>query len=257
MPPIRTSRSSEWNTSNVLAADQDPGRAPVEQPAGRLPGVGRRRAGHPGEDREGRRTSPRRRPPGIKAIGGQGAGWTVDGKRVRVPYSVGIVGFWYRPDLFSRPASPPHRPPGRSSSPSASSRPRASRPSRWAARTSGRTPSTGATSPEVTARRRRSAGGGQEHRLHRPLLPQGGPGHPVAPQRQAVPARLPGNLRPAGPDQLGGPGRERQGGHGAAGSLERGVIGGLTPDKKVPSDTRWFGFPPSRAAGAPRFLRRR
>jgi raffinose/stachyose/melibiose transport system substrate-binding protein len=38
----------------------------------------------------------------IKAIGGQGAGWTVDGKQYGLPYSVGIVGFWYRPDLFTQ-----------------------------------------------------------------------------------------------------------------------------------------------------------
>ena len=38
----------------------------------------------------------------IKAIGGQGAGWTVDGKQYGLPYSVGIVGFWYRPDLFTK-----------------------------------------------------------------------------------------------------------------------------------------------------------
>jgi raffinose/stachyose/melibiose transport system substrate-binding protein len=38
----------------------------------------------------------------IKAIGGSGAGWTVDGKQYGLPYSVGIVGFWYRPDLFKQ-----------------------------------------------------------------------------------------------------------------------------------------------------------
>jgi raffinose/stachyose/melibiose transport system substrate-binding protein len=45
----------------------------------------------------------------IKAIGGQGAGWTVDGKQYGLPYSVGIVGFWYRPDLFTKAniSSPP------------------------------------------------------------------------------------------------------------------------------------------------------
>jgi raffinose/stachyose/melibiose transport system substrate-binding protein len=38
----------------------------------------------------------------IKAIGGSAAGWTVNGKQYGLPYSVGIVGFWYRPDLFKQ-----------------------------------------------------------------------------------------------------------------------------------------------------------
>jgi raffinose/stachyose/melibiose transport system substrate-binding protein len=36
------------------------------------------------------------------AIGGSAAGWQVDGKQYGIPYSVGVVGFWYRTDLFKQ-----------------------------------------------------------------------------------------------------------------------------------------------------------
>jgi len=38
----------------------------------------------------------------VKQIGGSAAGWQVDGKQYGIPYSVGIVGFWYRTDLFKK-----------------------------------------------------------------------------------------------------------------------------------------------------------
>jgi raffinose/stachyose/melibiose transport system substrate-binding protein len=37
-----------------------------------------------------------------KAMGGAAAGWQVNGKQYGLPYSVGIVGFWYRTDLFTK-----------------------------------------------------------------------------------------------------------------------------------------------------------
>jgi raffinose/stachyose/melibiose transport system substrate-binding protein len=36
----------------------------------------------------------------IKTIGGSAAGWQVNGKQYAVPYSVGVVGFWYNKRLF-------------------------------------------------------------------------------------------------------------------------------------------------------------
>jgi len=38
----------------------------------------------------------------IKKIGGSVAGWQVDGKTYALPFSVGVVGFWYNKDLFAQ-----------------------------------------------------------------------------------------------------------------------------------------------------------
>jgi raffinose/stachyose/melibiose transport system substrate-binding protein len=38
--------------------------------------------------------------PWIKTIGGSAAGWQVNGRQYAVPYSVGVVGFWYNKQLF-------------------------------------------------------------------------------------------------------------------------------------------------------------
>lgn len=38
----------------------------------------------------------------IAKVGGSAAGWQVDGQQYGVPYSVGVVGFWYRTDLFEK-----------------------------------------------------------------------------------------------------------------------------------------------------------
>src|SRR3954469_16413400 len=38
----------------------------------------------------------------ISKIGGSVAGWQVDGKTYALPYSVGVVGFWYNKDLFAK-----------------------------------------------------------------------------------------------------------------------------------------------------------
>jgi raffinose/stachyose/melibiose transport system substrate-binding protein len=45
----------------------------------------------------------------IGSVGGAAAGWQVDGKQYGVPYSLGIVGFWYNKDLFTKAgiSSPP------------------------------------------------------------------------------------------------------------------------------------------------------
>jgi raffinose/stachyose/melibiose transport system substrate-binding protein len=47
--------------------------------------------------------------PWIKSIGGSAAGWQVKGKQYAIPYSVGVVGFWYNKALFKQAgiASPP------------------------------------------------------------------------------------------------------------------------------------------------------
>ena len=37
----------------------------------------------------------------VQKLGGSAAGWQVDGKQYGVPYSLGIVGFWYNKDLFA------------------------------------------------------------------------------------------------------------------------------------------------------------
>ena len=37
-----------------------------------------------------------------EGLGGTAAGWQVDGKQYGLPYSVGVVGFWYRKDLFEQ-----------------------------------------------------------------------------------------------------------------------------------------------------------
>jgi raffinose/stachyose/melibiose transport system substrate-binding protein len=38
----------------------------------------------------------------INTIGGSAAGWQVNGKQYAVPYSVGVVGFWYNKQLFKQ-----------------------------------------------------------------------------------------------------------------------------------------------------------
>ncbi len=38
----------------------------------------------------------------IETIGGSVAGWQVDGKTYALPFSVGVVGFWYNKDLFTQ-----------------------------------------------------------------------------------------------------------------------------------------------------------
>src|ERR687890_19289 len=38
----------------------------------------------------------------IKKIGPSVAGWQVDGKTYALPFSVGVVGFWYNKDLFEQ-----------------------------------------------------------------------------------------------------------------------------------------------------------
>jgi len=38
----------------------------------------------------------------IKTIGGSAAGWQVNGRQYAIPYSVGVVGFWYNKELFAK-----------------------------------------------------------------------------------------------------------------------------------------------------------
>ncbi len=38
----------------------------------------------------------------VESIGGPAAGWQVEDKQYGLPYSVGVVGFWYRTDLFKQ-----------------------------------------------------------------------------------------------------------------------------------------------------------
>ncbi len=47
--------------------------------------------------------------PWIKTIGGSAAGWQVNGKQYAIPYSLGVVGFWYNKELFAKAGvtSPP------------------------------------------------------------------------------------------------------------------------------------------------------
>jgi raffinose/stachyose/melibiose transport system substrate-binding protein len=47
--------------------------------------------------------------PWIKSIGGSAAGWQVNGQQYAIPYSLGVVGFWYDKDLFAKAgiSSPP------------------------------------------------------------------------------------------------------------------------------------------------------
>jgi raffinose/stachyose/melibiose transport system substrate-binding protein len=40
--------------------------------------------------------------PWIKTLGGSAAGWQVNGQQYAVPYSVGVVGFWYNKTLFKQ-----------------------------------------------------------------------------------------------------------------------------------------------------------
>ena len=53
-----------------------------------------------------RRASPRTSPSSAKdvidKIGGSVAGWQVDGKTYALPFSVGVVGFWYNKSLFEQ-----------------------------------------------------------------------------------------------------------------------------------------------------------
>src|SRR4029078_5383722 len=38
----------------------------------------------------------------IAKIGGSAAGWQIDGKTYALPFSMGVVGFWYNKDLFAQ-----------------------------------------------------------------------------------------------------------------------------------------------------------
>ena len=38
----------------------------------------------------------------IEKIGGSVAGWQVDGKTYALPFSLGVVGFWYNTELFEQ-----------------------------------------------------------------------------------------------------------------------------------------------------------
>ena len=91
--------------------------------------------------------------PWIKTIGGSAAGWQVNGKQYAIPYSVGVVGFWYNKELFEQAGitSPPKTWPQFMSAISQAQGRRASRRSRSAARTSGRMRSTGTTSRRSSA----------------------------------------------------------------------------------------------------------
>jgi raffinose/stachyose/melibiose transport system substrate-binding protein len=40
--------------------------------------------------------------PWIKTIGGSAAGWQVNGQQYAIPYSLGVVGFWYNKELFAK-----------------------------------------------------------------------------------------------------------------------------------------------------------
>ena len=131
--------------------DQGPGRAAVEQPARRLPAVGRRPAGDADPLRQGHRHHRR------DQVRGRAIGSSADGGRSTasstVPLQPALVGFWYR-TTFSRRRASPHPPPPSmiSTATSTSSRPTASPRSPSAARTAGPTPSTGATSPSRLCR---------------------------------------------------------------------------------------------------------
>ena len=138
--------------------DQGPGGAAVEQPARRLPAVGRRRAGHADRVRQGHGHH--------QAAGGRGRddrlraeGWQVDGKQYGVPFSLHVVGFWYRKDLFEKAGitAPPTTIDELNAAveQAQGGRHRPDRDRR--ARTAGPTPSTGTTSPSATARPTRSS----------------------------------------------------------------------------------------------------
>ena len=90
----------------------------------------------------------------IDTIGGSVAGWQVDGKTYALPFSVGVVGFWYNKALFAQAGVTRRRPRGtRSTRPSTSSRPQASSRCRSVPGTSGRPRTTGTTSRCASAPR--------------------------------------------------------------------------------------------------------
>ena len=161
--------------------------------------------------------------PWIKSIGGSAAGWQVNGKQYAIPYSVGVVGFWYNKELFEQAGitAPPKTWPQFMSAISK-------------LKDGGHHADLDRLEGQVAGcvllglpggqalQQARHAVVGRDVQLRQPVLGQGGRVHAAAARRGAVPGRLPRDARAAGRDELRRAARERQGGDGAPGPLEPG-----------------------------------
>ena len=92
-------RPLENEAFKAEAHHRDPGR----QPAGPVPVVGRRRAQAAGRRRSGQGHHRRRLVLGRQPVADRAASRTqIDGKHLRHPVGLGMVGFWYNKDLFTK-----------------------------------------------------------------------------------------------------------------------------------------------------------
>ena len=145
-------------------------------------------------------------------------GWQANGQQYGVPVDLHVVGFWYRKDIFSRSASPCHHPrPARVRLTPSSAR-QATRRSRSAARTAGRTRSGRSTSRCATARSRPFNRPSRARASAPPASPRRAPAwrRSSRPTRSRPASSAP---RPSRRGQLGQHGRVRQGRDGAPGRL--------------------------------------
>ena len=188
--PIRTSRSRSSRSRTSSSQTKIPLALQSQQPAGHLPAVGRRRAGHAGPVRQGQDITDaasswigqaRRR-------GGRLAGRRQAVRRAVQPH---VVGFWYRKDLFEKAGiTAPPATMDELNAAVAKLKAAGIAPIAVGGKDRGRTRSAGTTSPLRECSHRHAAEGRvKTSTLERPVLRQGGRGHPGVPRHQAVPER--------------------------------------------------------------------
>ena len=173
------------------AADEDPDRAAVEQPARRLPGVGRRRARRRGEGRQGREHHEVRHAvdQDHRRLGRRLAGERQAVRRSRTTSASSGSGTTRRSSQQAGISTPPSdlaAVPGRRRQ--AEGR-RTSRRSRSEARTAGRTRSTGTTSPSKLCSKTAMQQSAVSYNFTNPCWLKAGNVRAAAPRREAVPGR--------------------------------------------------------------------
>ena len=182
----------------------------------------------------------------IGELGQAAKSWQVNGVQYGVPYDLHVVGFWYRKDLFKHGRASPPRPPRwpRSSPTTPSSRRTTWSRSRSAARTSGRTLSTGTTSPSGNAPQSTIEQAMKTVNLSNPCFTKAGERAHRLHEDQPVPVRVPVHAGPDGAGSSAGMLANGKVGHGTAGRLgDQRQVPALTSDKNIVSKLGWFPFP--------------
>ncbi|MGC4077425.1 MAG: ABC transporter substrate-binding protein [Rubrivivax sp.] len=180
----------------------------------------------------------------IGDIGAAANNWAVDGKQYGIPYTMHVVGFWYRKDLFAKAgiAAPPTT---MNDLQDAIAKLKAK--GHRADRRGRQGPLAGCVLLRhlraAPVRRRYDARRPGRRAAQGPVLDRCRADAARLPQVRAVPGWLQRHLGPAGSGQLRRHGRQRQGRHGAEGTWNMGVMQSLNDDKELRRSDRLVPLP--------------